>query len=53
MKYLKRKPISLSLVEEKLGNSFKCVDKGDNFLNRTPIAQTLRSTINRWGLMKL
>jgi hypothetical protein len=26
---------------------------GDNFLNRTSIAQALRSTINKWDLMKL
>jgi hypothetical protein len=25
----------------------------DNFLNRTPVAQALRSTIDKWDLMKL
>jgi hypothetical protein len=39
--------------EEKLGNSLECTGKGDNFLNRTPIAQALRSTINKWDLIKL
>jgi hypothetical protein len=35
------------------GNNFECIDTGDNFLNRTPTAQALRSTINKWDLMKL
>jgi hypothetical protein len=26
---------------------------GDNFLNRTPIIQALRSIINKWDFMKL
>ena len=26
---------------------------GDSFLNRTPIAQSLRSTTNKWDLVKL
>jgi hypothetical protein len=26
---------------------------GDSFLNRTPMAQALRSTIDKWDLMKL
>ena len=26
---------------------------GDNFLNRTPIIQALRLTINKWDLMEL
>ena len=34
-------------------NSLECISIGDNFLNRTLIAQTLRSTINKWDLMKL
>jgi hypothetical protein len=33
-----------------MGNT---LDKGGNFLNRTPTAQTLRSTINKWDLIKL
>jgi hypothetical protein len=34
-------------------NSLKFIGTGDNFLNRTPVAQALRSTIDEWGLMKL
>jgi hypothetical protein len=36
-----------------VGNSLECTDTGDSFLNRTPIAQSLRSAINKWGLVKL
>jgi hypothetical protein len=28
------------------GNSLECIDRRDNYLNRTPIVQTLRLTIN-------
>ena len=34
-------------------NSLELIDTGDNFLNRTPMAQALRSTIDKWDLMKL
>lgn len=37
-----------NLTEEKIGNSLECIGTGDNFLNRTPTAQTLRSAINKW-----
>ena len=40
----------LSLVEEKVRNSFELMGTGDNFLNRTPIVQALRS-INKWDLV--
>ena len=36
-----------------MGNSLEHIGKGDNFLNRTPMAQALRSTIDKWDLMKL
>jgi hypothetical protein len=35
------------------GNSLELNDTGDNFLNRTPVAQALRSTIDKWDFMKL
>jgi hypothetical protein len=47
------KPGTLNLTEEKMGSSLECTGTGDNFLNRTPTAQALRSTINTWNLMKL
>jgi hypothetical protein len=31
----------------------KHISKGDSFLNRTPMAQALISTIDKWDLMKL
>ena len=52
-KYLNIKLDTLNLIEERLGNGLEHIGTGDNFLNRTPIAQALRSTINKWNLMKL
>ena len=43
----------LNLIEEKLGKILELIGTGGNFLNRTPIAQALRSTIDKWGLMEL
>jgi hypothetical protein len=37
----------------KVGNNLEQSGTGDNFLNRTPTAQALRSTINKWELVKL
>jgi hypothetical protein len=37
----------------KVGNSLEHNGTGDNFLNRTPMAQALRHTIDKWDLMKL
>ena len=37
---------TLNLIEEKVGNSLKCISTGDNFLNGTPVVQAIRSTIN-------
>ena len=42
---------TMNLIEVKLGNSIECIGIGDNFLNRTPIAQAIRSIINKWNLM--
>jgi hypothetical protein len=41
------KPDTLSLIEEKMGNSLECIGTGENFLNRTPKAQALRSAIDK------
>jgi hypothetical protein len=35
------------------GKSLECTGAGDNFLNRTPVTQALRSTIDKWNRMKL
>jgi hypothetical protein len=46
IKELHIKPDILKLVEEKVGNSFKHMGTGEIFLNRTPMAYALRSTVN-------
>ena len=53
IKDLNIKPVTLNLIEEKVGNILECIDTGDHFLNITPVAQTLRAMINRWDLLKL
>ena len=45
--------ITLNLIEDKMGNSLKCMVPGDHFLNITPLSQTLRATINKCDLLKL
>jgi hypothetical protein len=53
IKDLNKKTDILDLIEEKVGNSLELIDIGDNFLNRSPTSQALRSTINKWDIMKL
>ena len=53
IKDLHIKPDALNLLEEIVENSFECIDTGVNFLDRTLMAQALRSTIDKWDLMKL
>jgi hypothetical protein len=36
-----------------VGNNLEHIGTGDNFLNRTPIAEVLRSTIDKWDFIKL
>jgi hypothetical protein len=36
-----------------VGKSLELIGTGANFLNRTSMAQALRSTIDKWTLMKL
>ena len=43
----------MNLIEEKVGSSLQYMGTGDHFLNITPVAQTLRETINKWDLLKL
>ena len=42
-----------SLLEEKVGNNIERIGTGENFLNRIPMTQTLRSRINKWDHIKL
>jgi len=47
------KPDALKLNEEEVGKSLEHISTGEIFLNRTPMAYALRSTINEWDLIKL
>jgi hypothetical protein len=53
VKDLKLKLYTLNLKQEKMGIGLECMDTGKNFLNRTLTAQALRSTIDKWDLIKL
>ena len=44
---------TLNLLENKVGNTLELIGTGDCFLNITPVAQTLKSTMDKWDLMKL
>ena len=43
IKDLNVKPDTLNLIEEKVGKSLELIGTGENFLNRAPVAQALRS----------
>jgi hypothetical protein len=47
------KPCILNLIEENVGKNLKHIDTGEDFLNRTPMAHDLRSTIDKRDLIKL
>ena len=53
IKDLNIKPIIQNFIEEKVGSTLECISIGDLFLNITPVAQTLKTTINKWNLIKL
>jgi hypothetical protein len=42
-----------NLIEEKVQNNIKCFATEDNLLNRTSMAQSLRSTVDKWEFLKL
>jgi hypothetical protein len=43
----------LKVAQERAGNTLELIGIGNNFLNRTPMAQQLRKTIDKWDYMKL
>jgi hypothetical protein len=47
------KPDTLNLIEQKVWNSLELMGTGGSFLHRTPVAQTLRSGINKWDLTEV
>ena len=44
---------SLNLLEQKRWENLLSIGTGKNFLKRTPRAQVLKSTVNKWDLIKL
>jgi hypothetical protein len=53
IKELHIKPGTLKLIEEEVGESLEDMGMGGKFLNRTPMACSVRSRINKWDLKKL
>jgi hypothetical protein len=53
IKDLHIKPAILNLIEEKMEKSLELIGIRGTFLNRTPMAHSLRSIIDEWDLMKL
>jgi hypothetical protein len=53
IKELHIKPDTLKLTEKKVGKSHEHMVRGENFLNRTPIAYALRPRIDKRVLIKL
>ena len=53
IKSLNVKPVTLSLIEEKVGKSHELLGTEGNLINRTPMTQALNSRIDKWDLMKL
>jgi hypothetical protein len=47
------KPDTLNRIDERMEKSLELISTGGNFLNRTPMAQVLKSRIDKWELMKL
>ena len=41
------------MTEEKMGSSLHYVGPGQLFLHITPVAQSVRATMNKWDLLKL
>jgi hypothetical protein len=53
IKDLNIKHNTLNSIEEKGGNRLEHIGTGDNFLNKTTLAQALRSTTDKCDLRKL
>ena len=53
IKDLNVKPQTLKAIEEKVGSRLQDIGVGKDFLNQTAAAQEIRSTIDKWDLIKL
>jgi hypothetical protein len=49
--HLNIRPETLKLVEERSGNTLEVIGIGKVFLNRTPAAQQLRETMDKWDFI--
>lgn len=50
MKDLNIKPVTVNIIEGNVGDNLELIAIEIDFLNRTPLTQSLRSTINKWNL---
>jgi hypothetical protein len=53
IKDLNIKPDTLNQTKEKVRKSLELIVTGGHFLKRTLVAQALKSSIDKWNLMKL
>jgi hypothetical protein len=53
MKDLNVKPKIFKLLQENIGKTLEDIGIDNNFLNRTPTAQQIRSRIDNWDCIKL
>jgi hypothetical protein len=53
IKDLNIRPQTLKLVQESAGNTLEVIGVGKDSLNRTPAAQQLRESIDKWDSIKL
>jgi hypothetical protein len=47
------RPKTLKLVQEIVGNTLEAIGIGKDFLSRTPAAQQLRESTDKWDFLKL
>jgi hypothetical protein len=53
IKDLNIRPETLQLVQEKAGNTLGAIGISKDFLNRTPAAQQLRESMDKWDYLNL
>jgi hypothetical protein len=53
IKDLSIRPETLKLEQERAGNTLEAIGIGKDFLNRTPAAQQLRESMDKWDFIKL
>jgi hypothetical protein len=53
IKDLNIRPKTLKLIQERVGNTLEIIGIDKDFLNRTPAAQQLRESMDKWDFIKL